>query len=158
MSHDVFDALVVGAGPAGSAAATILAQAGLEVVLVERGSTAGAKNLSGGRLYGHSVDKVFPNFFEEAPLERAITKERISLLTEQSATTLEFASSKLLGRDASYSVLRAPLDQWMCDQAEESGAMVVSGIRVDRLLMDGRRVVGIVAGEEIGRASCRERV
>ena len=49
---DKFDAIIVGAGLAGSAAALKLAQAGLEVVLVERGPYPGSKNLSGGVLYG----------------------------------------------------------------------------------------------------------
>lgn len=143
-----FDVIVVGAGPAGSTAATVLARAGLEVLLVERGASPGAKNLSGGRLYGHSLAKVFPDFADRAPLERTITKERISLLTAESATTVEFASTRLDGAAASYSVLRAPLDQWLADQAEAAGATLITGVRVDELLITDHRVRGIVAGED----------
>ena len=39
-----FDAIVVGAGCAGSVAAYELAKAGKEVLLIERGNFAGAKN------------------------------------------------------------------------------------------------------------------
>jgi len=39
------DAVVVGAGPAGSAAALELARAGRDVVLVERGAFPGPKNV-----------------------------------------------------------------------------------------------------------------
>jgi electron transfer flavoprotein-quinone oxidoreductase len=148
MPDDAFDAIIVGAGPAGSTAATVLARAGLDVVLVERGSAPGSKNLSGGRLYGHALATVFPDFATQAPLERLITKERISLLTPDSATTVEFASGKLGGPSASYSVLRAPLDQWLADQAEAAGATVVTGIRVDDLLLSEGRVCGVVAGED----------
>lgn len=75
-----FDAIVVGAGCAGSIAAYTLAKAGKSVLLVERGNFAGAKNMTGGRIYAHSLKKVFPNFETEAPVERRITRERISLL------------------------------------------------------------------------------
>ena len=43
-----FDAVVVGAGPAGSCAATVLARAGKSVLLLERGPFAGSKNMYGG--------------------------------------------------------------------------------------------------------------
>ena len=75
-----FDAIVVGAGCAGSVAAYELAKAGKEVLLIERGNFAGAKNMTGGRIYAHSLRKVFPDFESEAPLERKITRERISLM------------------------------------------------------------------------------
>ena len=62
-----FDAIVVGAGCAGSVAAYELASAGKSVLMVERGNYAGAKNMTGGRIYSHSLKKVFPNFEQEAP-------------------------------------------------------------------------------------------
>ena len=54
-----FDAIVVGAGCAGSVAAYELAKAGKSVLVVERGNFAGAKNMTGGRIYSHSLKKVF---------------------------------------------------------------------------------------------------
>ena len=45
---DKVDVIVVGAGPAGSAAALALAQKGVEVALLERGSKPGSKNMFGG--------------------------------------------------------------------------------------------------------------
>ena len=90
-----FDAVVVGAGCAGSVAAYQLASAGKSVLLIERGADAGAKNMTGGRIYTHSLEAVFPDFAEEAPLERKITTERISFITEDENTTMEFASPRL---------------------------------------------------------------
>ena len=43
-----FDVIVVGGGLAGLAAAYTLAQHDLEVLVLERGDYAGAKNLTGG--------------------------------------------------------------------------------------------------------------
>ncbi|MCX6519133.1 MAG: FAD-dependent oxidoreductase, partial [Actinobacteria bacterium] len=42
------DVVVVGAGPAGACAAIVLARAGLQVVLLERGPFPGSKNMYGG--------------------------------------------------------------------------------------------------------------
>ena len=57
-----FDAVVVGAGCAGSVAAYVLAREGKSVLMIERGSDAGAKNMTGGRLYAHALRAVFPGF------------------------------------------------------------------------------------------------
>ena len=51
MSEDIFDAIIVGAGLAGSVAALVLAREGAQVLVIERGNSAGAKNVTGGRLY-----------------------------------------------------------------------------------------------------------
>ena len=144
-----FDAIVVGAGCAGSIAAYTLAKAGKSVLLVERGNFAGAKNMTGGRIYAHSLKKVFPNFETEAPVERRITRERISLLDAHANFTIDFSSESMAqeGKD-SYSVLFGPFDQWLAEQAEEAGAEIICGIPVEDLIMDGSKVKGVVAGED----------
>lgn len=81
MSDEKFDAIIVGGGLAGCSAAIVLARAGLEVLLIERGDYCGAKNMTGGRLYGHSLEKIIPGFAEEAPIERVVKREKVSLLT-----------------------------------------------------------------------------
>ena len=50
-----FDAVVVGAGPAGSSAALVLARAGHRVALLERGPFPGSKNMYGGVVYGRCL-------------------------------------------------------------------------------------------------------
>lgn len=62
MSEDIFDAIIVGAGLAGSVAALVLAREGAQVLVIERGNSAGAKNVTGGRLYAHSPNTLFPGF------------------------------------------------------------------------------------------------
>ncbi|MCI1788912.1 MAG: FAD-dependent oxidoreductase [Actinomyces sp.] len=141
--------IVVGAGIAGSIAAFTCASAGRSVLVIERGEYAGAKNVTGGRLYAHAFCPVFPDFEKRAPLERLITHEKISMLSTDAATTLDFTSSRLADDgNRSYSVLRAPFDQWLAGQAEEAGAEIVYGVAVTDLVMDGSRVVGVRAGED----------
>ena len=145
-----FDAIVVGAGLAGSVAAYELAKAGKEVLMVERGNFAGAKNMTGGRLYAHSLKKVFPDFEKEAPLQRKICHERISLMTGDSNFTVDFSSDAMEDESqASYSVLRGPFDQWLASKAEDAGAEAIYGIPVESLIRDeSGKVCGIKAGED----------
>ena len=144
-----FDVIVVGSGCAGAVAAYELASAGKSVLVVERGNFAGAKNMTGGRIYTHSLAAVFPDFADEAPLERKITHERISLMAPDANFTVDFSSEamKVTGQE-SYSVLRAPFDQWLASKAEDAGAECIFGIAVESLLKEGNRVTGVRAGED----------
>lgn len=145
-----FEVIVVGSGCAGAVAAYTAASAGKSVLVVERGNFAGAKNMTGGRIYSHSLKKVFPDFESEAPLERKITHERIAMLNTDSEMTIDFTSPVLAeeGKD-SYSVLRGSFDQWLAEKAEEAGAEYIYGIAVEELLKDDTgAVVGVRAGED----------
>ncbi len=145
-----FDAIVVGAGCAGTVAAYELAKAGKSVLMIERGNYAGAKNMTGGRIYGFALKEVFPDFETEAPLERKITHERISLMAPDAGFTIDFASDamKVSGQD-SYSVLRGTFDQWLASKAEDEGVEAIYGIAVESLMKDeSGRIIGVRAGED----------
>ena len=149
MSDDAFDAIIVGAGVAGSIAAYILAQAGADVLVIERGNYAGSKNMTGGRLYAHSLEKIIPGFANEAPVERRVNKEKISFLTEDSAVTLDYlAPHHEQPLQDSYTILRGEFDQWLMSKAEEADAQLITGIRVDELLTDNGKIIGVKAGDE----------
>ena len=147
MSDEKFDAIVVGGGLAGSSAAIVLAKAGLEVLLIERGDYCGAKNMTGGRLYGHSLEKIIPDFAKDAPIERKVIKEQISLMSEDGSLDVGFRSKKLSSEadNASYTVLRATFDQWLASKAEEAGAEIIPGILVNELIIENGKVVGVEA-------------
>jgi electron transfer flavoprotein-quinone oxidoreductase len=148
-AEEKFDAIVVGAGLAGSAAAHLLAKEGLQVLLVERGRYSGAKNMTGGIIYSRIVHEVFPNFWEEAPVERAITSYNIVFLGEGSALTLNFKTSSFAKPPYNaFSVLRAKFDQWLAKKAEEAGAMVVTGVTVDDLIVEEGKIKGIRSGSD----------
>jgi len=146
---DKFDVAIVGAGPAGVTAAYLLAKAGLQVVVVERGQYPGSKNVSGGLIYSKIYHEIFPNFWEEAPVERAIAGHSIVFLGDGASTAIDFRSEA--GTTAPYnafSVLRARFDPWLAEQAEAAGAMIIPGYRVDELLLEDGRVWGLKAGED----------
>ena len=143
-----FDVIVVGGGVAGCVAAYELARAGREVILIERGETAGSKNLSGGVFYCRVMEQVFPNFVTDAPVERRITRNCLSFLNATSFVNVDYWDSRLAAPVNAVTVLRAKLDAWLAEQCEEAGVTVMPGVRVDELLIEGEQVVGVRAGED----------
>ncbi|MGC8948915.1 MAG: FAD-dependent oxidoreductase, partial [Thermoprotei archaeon] len=107
MGFEKFDAIVIGAGVGGLSAAYVMAKAGLNVLVVERGHKPGSKNVVGGRLYTHSIKKIFPNFPEGANVERPVTKELFGLVWKDATITFEFSDKSLVNERHSYTVLRA---------------------------------------------------
>ncbi len=151
MDYD-FDVIVVGGGVAGSVCAYLLAQAGKDVLLVERGVEPGSKNLSGGVFYCRLMEEIFPGFTENAPVERHITRNCLSFLNSTSAVNVDYWDTRLADPINAVTVLRAKLDPWLAEQCEEAGVTVMAGIKVDGLLREEGRFIGIRAGEDELRA------
>ncbi|WP_071128772.1 FAD-dependent oxidoreductase [Varibaculum massiliense] len=143
-----FDVIIVGGGVAGTVCAYLLAKEGHEVLLIERGSEVGAKNLSGGVFYCQVMNQIFPDFIEKAPLERKITKNILSFLNPKSAVNLEYWDQRLAEPVNAVSVLRAKLDPWLAEQAEEAGATIMPGMKVDELVREDGKFCGVRAGED----------
>ncbi len=143
--------VVVGAGVAGLATAMVLAEAGAEVLVVERGDYPGSKNVTGGRLYLGPVQPYLPDLWDEAPLERRVVKERLTAMAAESSATVELTSQRYRqSPHPSYTLLHATFDRWLADQAAERGALIIPGYKVDDLVIKEGRVVGILsAGDEI---------
>src|SRR5215469_6402948 len=131
---DDFDLIVVGAGMAGSAAAIRAAKGGLNALLVDRSPEPGAKNLSGGILWGHDLDAILPRWWEEMPVERHVVRKRFGVLTADDAVSFDFEDHRWKAAPyVAHSVLRARTDAWLAKKAEEAGATVVAGVPVERL-------------------------
>ena len=84
---ETFDAIVVGAGPAGAAASLVLARAGRRVALLERGPFPGSKNMYGGVVYGRVLDELVPRWWEEVPVQRWVTTWSTPSPTARGSTT-----------------------------------------------------------------------
>src|SRR5258708_17889073 len=144
--EEKFDAVVVGAGPAGPAAAITMAKAGLQVALLERRARPGSKNVTGGIWYKQYTEEIVRDAWKEAPLERTIIEERRWMMTPEGAIGLDYKNLRSKTKPHSYSVLRAKFDAWFAEQAEKAGAVVVPETVVDRLITKDGRVIGVGTG------------
>jgi electron transfer flavoprotein-quinone oxidoreductase len=149
MPDDKFTAIIVGAGPAGSTAAYLLAKEGHEVLLIEKGAAPGAKNMFGGRMYAHALNRIIPSFWEEAPVERPVVREIITFLDGDRSFSVNCRDDDW-GRPPyhSFTLLRAEFDAWLASKAEDAGAILACNICVDDLLLENGKVIGIRAGED----------
>ncbi|EHL09113.1 FAD dependent oxidoreductase [Desulfitobacterium hafniense DP7] len=149
--QEKFDAIVLGAGPAGSACAYTLAKAGKSVILIERGDSPGSKNVTGGRLYTYALNMLDPEIVKEAALERIVTQEDIMMLSGDKALIIKYQDPSF-GNPEEYphscTVLRAKFDGWLAGKAEEMGAFLACGIKVDELIEENGKIVGVKAGED----------
>lgn len=143
--------IVVGGGLAGLAAAYTLAQHDLEVLVLERGDYAGAKNLTGGRLYINPIRKLFPELWRKAPLERPIVREGVMIMAAESSLSLNYTGAELASEPyQSYSVLRAKFDRWFAKEVERKGAAIVTKTKVDDVIIQDGQICGVRAdGEEL---------
>jgi electron transfer flavoprotein-quinone oxidoreductase len=145
LSLEGFEVVVVGAGPAGSAAAYTLAKEGVQVLLVERGTFPGSKNVFGGRIYSYAIKRLLGDRWKEAPIERFVRKEGITFMTADSSFSIEYESKDPTG---SFTAIRAKFDKWLAEQAEKAGASLITDSRVDDLVIEGDKVKGIIAGQD----------
>src|SRR4051794_21558072 len=140
-----YDVIVVGAGPAGSCAATVLARAGRSVLLLERGPFAGSKNMYGGVVYPRILDGLHPGWWEEAPIQRWVTRRSTMVLTATQALTVDFRSAAW-GRPPynGATAYRPDFDHWLAGKAEADGAHLLTSTTVTGLLRDpAGAVVGV---------------
>jgi electron transfer flavoprotein-quinone oxidoreductase len=144
---------IVGAGPAGISAACVLADSGVNVVVLERGEFPGSKNISGGVLYGHDLARIVPDFQEKGcPVERNIVESRLWYLSREAGYSLSFRDSAFeqSSRLNVFTTGRAKFDRWFAEQARARGALVVCSTVVRDLLRDDS---GAVRGVRTDRPS-----
>ena len=140
-----YDAIVVGAGPAGSSAALTMARSGLKVALLERGAFPGEKNMFGGVLHRlTALEEVFPDFWNQAPLERHIVKKNLSFITEGSCFNISFDSEEAdCPPYNGYTVFRPKFDHWLAQEAVKAGATLLTRSTVDDVIIEQGRIAGV---------------
>jgi electron transfer flavoprotein-quinone oxidoreductase len=151
MSSKDFDVIVVGAGPSGNAAAYTAAKAGLKVLQIERGEYPGSKNVQGAILYADALERIIPDFREDAPLERHIIEQRMWVLDDASFVGSHFRSEDYNKPPYNrYTIIRAQFDKWFSTKVREAGALLICETTVQELIMDGDKVVGVRCDREKG--------
>lgn len=152
MTKPHFNAIVVGAGPAGNAAAYTLAKGGLKVLQLERGEYPGSKNVQGAILYADALQRLIPDFREEAPLERHVLEQRLWMLDDTSHMGVHYRSEDFNEEKPNrYTIIRAQFDKWFSRQVRAAGAVLLCETTVVDLIKDERgRVIGVRTDREQG--------
>ncbi len=145
---DTFDAIVVGGGLAGSAAALTMAREGRDVIVIERGETPGSKNVFGGMIFTPTLRDLVD--LDAAPLERYIAEKRFGFLSDDDETSLSIKPGDWHEEphNDTYTVLRGKFDRWFAEQAVEAGATLVTETTVTGLVRDAD---GTIVGVETDR-------
>ncbi|OWK20998.1 hypothetical protein AJ88_21900 [Mesorhizobium amorphae CCBAU 01583] len=163
MIEEKFDAIVIGAGMSGNAAAYTMASHGLKVLQLERGEYPGSKNVQGAIMYANMLEEIIPDFRDDAPLERHLVEQRLWVMDDTSHTGIHYRSDDFNeAKPNRYTIIRAQFDKWFSRKAREAGATVLCETTVTELVRDAKdRVVGVRtdrAGERSSRTwSCSQK-
>ena len=149
-----YDAIIIGAGPAGSAAATVLAEHGHRVLVLEREKFPRY----------HIGESLLPFTFH--PLQRLgliermresafIKKYSVQFISPSGKASQPFYFFTRYDQDVSqtWQVLRSEFDVMVAGRAREAGAVVKEEVTVTGLLKEGQRVIGVRAQDRHGQAT-----
>jgi len=152
-SPQAYEAIILGAGPAGTAAAGRLAQAGRKVLVFERERFP--------RFHiGESLLPESNHVFSQLGLQRRldergyVSKRGASIISEceSKSVRIAFEGAPGIEQPFTYHVLRADFDQLLMDRARELGAVIRSGCEVLDVDLLGEYVrVRTTEGEFEGR-------
>ncbi len=150
-----YDVVIVGAGPGGLATAIKLKQlaekAGKEinVVVLEKGSEAGAHILSGAVMDPRSMSELFPNWKElGAPLNQPVTGDEVYVLSEGGQfKTPDALVPNCMHNEGNYVVSLSDVCRWLAQQAESLGVEIFPGFAAAEVLYnDDGSVKGVATG------------
>ncbi len=153
-----FDVLIVGAGPAGLAAAIRLKQLAAEtnrevsVCLIEKGAEIGAHVLSGAVMDPRALTELFHDWKERgAPLKTPVTEDRLILLNETGGRMIPHSLlPDCFINHGNYIVRLGNVAKWLGEQAEALGVDIYPGFAGAELLYDDSGAVKGVATGDMG--------
>ena len=152
-----FDVVIVGAGPAGLAAAIRLKQLSgdISVVVVEKGSEVGAHIMSGAVIDPGALDALLPQWRgEDAPIATAVADDRFYMLGRSVAVRLtNLLMPPLMSNRGNFIVSLGNVCRWLAGKAEEAGVEIYPGFAAAEVLFGANgEVAGIATGDMgIGR-------
>jgi flavin-dependent dehydrogenase len=141
-----FDVVIIGGGPSGASAATILAEYGHRVLIIEREKFPRY----------HVGESLIP--FTSLPLQRLGLREKMQGTAFVRKHSVQFIGTNGKGSQPFYfadrypddvaqtwQILRSEFDEMLLNHAREKGAMVHEETKVLKLLRDGDRITGVLA-------------
>lgn len=137
MTDVAADALVIGAGPAGSASAALLAEAGWRVVAIDRAMFPREKPCS------EYMNPEAVRMLDHLGVTASLCSAGAAALSGSSVTSAR--GSRLVGRfpeGQGLSIARRELDQALVGAARARGVEVLEGTSLERLEMEGDRITG----------------
>ena len=155
-----YDVVIVGAGPAGLAAAIRLKQlaneAGreLSVCILEKGSEVGAHILSGAVVDPKALDELLPDWKElDSPLTVPVTKNEHWVLTKKKKYNFPHAvMPSFMNNKGTYTLSLGNLCRWLAGQAEALGVEIFPGFAAAEVLFNENGSVKGVATGDMGVA------
>jgi electron-transferring-flavoprotein dehydrogenase len=146
-----FDVVIVGAGPAGLAAAIHLKQRSPElgVVVVEKGSEVGAHILSGAVIDPIGLDRLLPEWrSEDTPIKTPVTDDRFYWLGQSGGMRLpNFMMPPLMSNHGNFIVSLGNVCRWLATKAEALGVEIYPGFAATEVLFENGTVVGVATGD-----------
>ena len=151
-----YDVVIVGAGPAGLAAACRLKQlaaaAGkdLGVCLIEKGSEVGAHILSGAVFEPRALDELFPDWKEKgAPLKTPVARDDVYFfLGETSAVKVpNLFVPATMHNEGNYIISLGNLCRWLGTQAEALGVEIYPGFAAQDAIVEDGIVRGVTLSD-----------
>ena len=148
-----FDVVIVGAGPAGLAAAIRLKQLAPEatVVVVEKGSEVGAHILSGAVIDPVGLDRLLPDWRDdsERPLKTQVREDRFYMLGPSGQLRLpNFLMPRLMNNHGNFVGSLGNVCRYLAKRAEALGVEIYPGFAAAEVLYGEKgEVTGVATGD-----------
>jgi flavin-dependent dehydrogenase len=144
-THHTYDTIVIGGGPAGSTVATLVAEQGHRVLLLERTSTPQFKigeSLIPATYWTFKrlgmLDKLRASHFPQKYSVQFYSR------TGKASNPFYFFQTNPHDSAVTWQVLRSEFDQMLLDNAKEKGVEIRRGIGVREVLFEGDTATGVV--------------
>lgn len=150
------DVVIVGAGPAGLAAAIRLKQLALQhsqelsVCVLEKGAAPGDHILSGAVMDVRSMNELLPDWKNSgAPIQVEVTEDQFWFLTKRKGWDLPgFMLPPCFRNEGNYVVSLAQVVRWLAQQAEALGIDVFPGFAATEIVRNAQgAVTGVITGD-----------
>lgn len=139
------DVIVVGAGPSGVACAITIARGGNKVLVIEKASDFGTKNMYGGAIYLESIKELLPEAYEKLPFDRYLTTHNYVILNDKNSLNVSYTNNE---NKTALTTTRHAFDTFLVDEAKKLGVYFAPNTLVVDILKDKNKVVGIKTENE----------